>query len=226
MRSGLSAEWHEDVMRYQGSEALNMNYAGNFVPEERSQETPFEVLPGGGLDARARRGVSPEFVANVRNVLVVAAVLILLGLVRVVLSSAAVAALNTNETLSDQVTDAKNLNDDLKIERAVLSSNSRISRIATQNYGMVLSNDAMDIKVGDAAAQEQAAQEQAAAVAAAQAKAAEESAAAVSAAQASTSGKGLVADAADPYAFAASVVEADGDAAQTVSAGGAYADVA
>ena len=48
----------------------------------------------------------------------------------------------------------------------------------------------------------------------------------MSAAQASTSGKGLVADAADPYAFAASVVEADGDAAQTVSAGGAYADVA
>ena len=135
-----------------------MNYAGNFVPEERSQETPFEVLPGGGLDARARRGVSPEFVANVRNVLVVAAVLILLGLVRVGLSSAAVAALNANETLSDQVTDAKNLNDDLKIERAVLSSNSRISRIATQNYSMVLSNDAMDVKVGDAAAQEQAAQ--------------------------------------------------------------------
>ena len=91
---------------------------------------------------------------------------------------------------------------------------------------MVLSNDAMDIKVGDAAAQEQAAQEQAAAVAAAQTKAAEESAAAVSAAQATNSGKGLVADAADPYAFAASVVEADGDAAQTVSAGGAYADVA
>lgn len=48
----------------------------------------------------------------------------------------------------------------------------------------------------------------------------------MSAAQASTSGEGLVADAADPYAFAASVVEADGDAAQTVSSGGAYADVA
>ena len=91
---------------------------------------------------------------------------------------------------------------------------------------MALSNDAMDVKVGDAAAQEQAAQEQAAADAAAQEKAAEESAAAVSAAQASTSGKGLLADAADPYAFAASVVEANGDAAQTVSAGGAYADVA
>ena len=60
MRSGLSAEWHEDVMRYQGSEALNMNYAGNFVPEERSQETPFEVLPGGAGEQGAAEPAEPK----------------------------------------------------------------------------------------------------------------------------------------------------------------------
>ncbi|WP_444328655.1 hypothetical protein, partial [Paratractidigestivibacter sp.] len=146
-------------MRYQGSEALNMNYAGAGALEERSRETSFEVLPGGGLDARARRGVSHEFVASVCHVLIIAAAIITLGLVRVGLSSAAVSALAANSSLRSEVTDAKNLNDDLKIERAVLSSNSRISRIATQNYGMSLSNDAMTVKVGAAAEAERAEQE-------------------------------------------------------------------
>ena len=164
-------------MRYQGSEALNMNYAGAGALEERSRETSFEVLPGGGLDARARRGVSHEFVASVCHVLIIAAAII--TLVRVGLSSAAVSALAANSSLRSEVTDAKNLNDDLKIERAVLSSNSRISRIATQNYGMSLSNDAMTVKVGAAAEAERAEQEAAqAAQAAAERQAQAESAAA------------------------------------------------
>lgn len=164
-------------MRYQGSEALNMNYAGAGALEERSRETSFEVLPGGGLDARARRGVSHEFVASVCHVLIIAAAIITLGLVRVGLSSAAVSALTANSSLRSEVTDAKNLNDDLKIERAVLSSNSRISRIATQNYGMSLSNDAMTVKVGAAAEAERAEQEAAqAAQAAAEQQAQAESA--------------------------------------------------
>lgn len=158
-------------MRYQGSEALNMNYAGAGALEERSRETSFEVLPGGGLDARARRGVSHEFVASVCHVLIIAAAIITLGLVRVGLSSAAVSALAANSSLRSEVTDAKNLNDDLKIERAVLSSNSRISRIATQNYGMSLSNDAMTVKVGAAAEAERVEQEAAQAAAEQQAQA-------------------------------------------------------
>lgn len=158
-------------MRYQGSEALNMNYAGAGALEERSRETSFEVLPGGGLDARARRGVSHEFVASVCHVLIIAAAIITLGLVRVGLSSAAVSALAANSSLRSEVTDAKNLNDDLKIERAVLSSNSRISRIATQNYGMSLSNDAMTVKVGAAAEAERAEQEASQAAAEQQAQA-------------------------------------------------------
>ena len=35
----------------------------------------------------------------------------------------------------------KSANSDLKIERSVLSSSSRVNAIATQNYGMVLSTD-------------------------------------------------------------------------------------
>lgn len=155
-------------MRYQGSEAFDMDYAVALGAERESrQAASLEVLTGGGLDARARRGVSREFVGQLRNILIIACALIAIGLVRVYVSAATVTTLSANSSLRSAVTDAKNLNNDLKIERAVLASNSRIARIATQNYGMTLSTDALTVKVGDAAEAEAA--EQAAAEAAEQA---------------------------------------------------------
>ncbi len=210
-------------MRYQGSEALNIDFVEGGEALEEAARPSFQVLPGGGLDARARRGVSAQFIANVRTGIVLAAVLLAIGLVRVAISSATVVALSNNSTLRSEVSDAKNLNDELKIERAVLSSNSRIARIATQNYGMVLSSDALTVEVGEAAAQQAAAEEQQAAAEQAE-QAAEESAAAAAAAEAQP------ADASsyvlDPYAYAAALLSADGDAAQSVADGGAYSDVA
>ncbi len=152
-------------MRYQGSEAFDMDYAIAPGEERESRRAAsLEVLTGGGLDARARRGVSREFVGQLRNILVIAAALIAIGAVRVFLSTATVATLSANTALRSEISDARNLNSELKIERSVLASNSRIARIATQNYGMVLSTEALTVKVGDAAEAEVA--EQAAAEAA------------------------------------------------------------
>ncbi len=152
-------------MRYQGSEAFDMDYAIAPGEERESRRAAsLEVLTGGGLDARARRGVSREFVGQLRNILVIAAALIAIGAVRVFLSTATVATLSANTALRSEISDARNLNSELKIERSVLASNSRIARIATQNYGMVLSTEALTVKVGDAAEAEAA--EQAAAEAA------------------------------------------------------------
>ncbi len=152
-------------MRYQGSEAFDMDYAIAPGEERESRRAAsLEVLTGGGLDARARRGVSREFVGQLRNILVIAAALIAIGAVRVFLSTATVATLSANTALRSEISDARNLNSELKIERSVLASNSRIARIATQNYGMVLSTEALTVKVGDAAEAE--ATEQAAAEAA------------------------------------------------------------
>ena len=213
-------------MRYQGSEALNIDFAEGGEALEQAARPSFQVLPGGGLDARARKGVSAQFIANVRTVVVLAAVLIAIGLVRVAISSATVVALSNNSTLRSEVSDAKNLNDDLKIERAVLSSNSRIARIATQNYGMVLSSDAMTVEVGEAAEAEQAAAEEAQAAAEQAQQAADESAAAVAAEQAAAQQAGDASYVLDPASYAASLLSADGDAAQSVAEGGAYCDVA
>lgn len=140
-------------MRYQGSVAYDMGVEPR--RRERVSQEPrrsFEVVPGGGLDARARRGVSPQFVARVRAALAVAALVIALGLVRVVLSSATVSLLEQNAALAEEIETAQALSTDLRIERSVLSSNARISRIATQNYGMVLPSERLTVDLDSTAA--------------------------------------------------------------------------
>ena len=140
----------EYQMRYQGSAVANEEYIerGYALPQERPS---FEVVSGGGLDARARRGVAPEFLARVKAVVACALVFFALGACRVALTSAAVASLQGNATLKSQISEAKTTNDSLMVERSALSSNSRISRIATQNLGMVLSTDTETIGAADAA---------------------------------------------------------------------------
>lgn len=135
-------------MRYQGSEAYSMDVTERRRERLEQQAAPsFEVVTGGGLDARARAGVSPTFVARLRAVLVVAAALVALGMVRVGISAATVSLLGSNSALSSQIEEATTLNDQLSVQRSVLSSNARIARIATQNYGMVLTGDAVTIEV-------------------------------------------------------------------------------
>ena len=126
-------------MRYQGSEAYQV-VSTETRRERRAEEraASFEVVSGGGLDARARRGVSRQFVAHVRLAVLVAAVFVVLGLARVSLTAATVGVLSANEDLKAQISETQDANADLKISCSVLSSNSRISRIATQNLGMVL----------------------------------------------------------------------------------------
>lgn len=128
-------------MRYQGSAAYSFDAAQRERELSSRQAAPsFEVVTGGGLDAQARAGVSPVFFARLRAVLAVAAVLVVLGMARVGISVATVSLLSANSELTTQIEEASSLNAQLKVQRSVLSSNARISRIATQNYGMVLAD--------------------------------------------------------------------------------------
>ena len=94
--------------------------------------------------------MAPEFLARVKAVVACALVFFALGACRVALTSAAVAALRKRH-LKTQITEAKTTNDSLMVERSALSSNARISRIATQNLGMVLSTDTETVTIGAAA---------------------------------------------------------------------------
>ena len=158
-------------MRYQGSEAVSYRATERRAAEERTRPS-FEVVTGGGLDARARRGVSPEFLARVRTIVIAALIVIALGACRVALSTATVTLLLGNSGLKSDIEQAQTLNDDLRVERSVLTSATRINRIATQNYGMVqaTSHDLIVIMTPEQIAAEEA---EAAAAAEAEAEAAE-----------------------------------------------------
>ena len=136
-------------MRYQGSEAYSMDVAERRreLLEQRTAPS-FEVVTGGGLDAQARSGVSPTFVARLRAAVLVAVAIIALGMARVCLVSATVSLLSSNSELTAQIEETTTLNDQLRVQRSVLSSNARITRIATQNYGMVLTGDAVTVDLG------------------------------------------------------------------------------
>lgn len=135
-------------MRYQGSEAVRLDA----VERRRSQETPsrsFEVVEGSGLDARVREGVSPQFLAKAKVAIMVVCLVVTLGMCRVALTSATVSALESNSSIRTDIKTAQVLEDDLKVERSVLSSNSRITRIATQNYGMVYAGVGESMTIAD-----------------------------------------------------------------------------
>ena len=128
-------------MRYQGSAAYSYDAAQRERElSQRASAPSFEVVTGGGLDAQARAGVSPVFLARLKAALAVAAVLVVLGMARVGISVATVSLLSANSDLTAQIEETSSLNAQLKVQRSVLSSNARISRIATQNYGMVLAD--------------------------------------------------------------------------------------
>ena len=126
------------MARY-GSEAVAraIQFEHEYAPEQ-STRTSFEVVPGGGLDADARRGVSSQFIQRVKLIAVAAALFLTLGVVRIGISTATVSTLQANNVIRNEMRATTVTNDSLRISRSLLASTTRIERIATQNYGMTL----------------------------------------------------------------------------------------
>ena len=122
-------------------------------PQEVERHAPFEVVHGGGLDAQARQGVSRSFLARFSVVMAFVAAFVLLGFCRIALTTATVTQLQRTAVLKEDIVTAQVANNDLQVERSVLSSSSRIDRIATQNYGMVYptSSDSIRLEEGQGA---------------------------------------------------------------------------
>lgn len=137
-------------MMYQGSEAVRLDYLGEATPR-REQRTSFEVVEGAGLDHLERRGVSPQFIANLKLAAAVCVALVVLCVARIGVYSMAVGTLASNESMRSELKQTVALEDDLRIQRSVLSSTQRIDRIATQSYGMVAANGAEKLSVSDPA---------------------------------------------------------------------------
>lgn len=126
------------MARY-GSEAVAraIQFEHEYAPEQ-STRTSFEVVPGGGLDADARRGVSSQFIQCVKLIAVAAALFLTLGVVRIGISTATVSTLQANNVIRNEMRATTATNDSLRVSRSLLASTTRIERIATQNYGMTL----------------------------------------------------------------------------------------
>lgn len=137
-------------MMYQGSEAVRLDYLGEATPR-REQRASFEVVEGAGLDHLERRGVSPQFIANLKLAAAVCVALVVLCVARIGVYSMAVGTLASNESMRSELKQTVALEDDLRIQRSVLSSTQRIDRIATQSYGMVAANGAEKLSVSDSA---------------------------------------------------------------------------
>jgi len=117
--------------------ARAIQFEHEYAPEQ-STRTSFEVVPGGGLDADARRGVSSQFIQRVKLIAVAAALFLTLGVVRIGISTATVSTLQANNVIRNEMRATTATNDSLRVSRSLLASTTRIERIATQNYGMTL----------------------------------------------------------------------------------------
>lgn len=137
-------------MTYMGTEAYDLDASrGAFAPQGARS---FETIEGAGLDARERAGVSRQVLSTLKVFAAVAAVFMVLSAARVGVFTYAATILSQNSTMRSELKEARSLQDDLRVQRSVLSSASRIDRIATQSYGMVLAGDPVKLAVGDAEA--------------------------------------------------------------------------
>ena len=137
------------MARY-GSEAVarTTQFEHEYAPEQ-STRSSFEVVPGGGLDADARRGVSSQFIERVKLIAVAAALFLTLGVVRIGISTATVSTLQANNVIRNEMRATTATNDSLRVSRSLLASTTRIERIATQNYGMTLETNRPVVDVSD-----------------------------------------------------------------------------
>lgn len=144
-------------MTYMGTEAYDLDASrGAFAPQGARS---FETIEGAGLDARERAGVSRQVLSTLKVLAAVAVIFMVLSAARVGVFTYAATILSQNSTMRSELKEARSLQDDLRVQRSVLSSASRIDRIATQSYGMVLAGDSVKLAVGDAEAAAAAAAE-------------------------------------------------------------------
>ena len=137
------------MARY-GSEAVARTTQFEYeVTPEQSTRSSFEVVPGGGLDADARRGVSSQFIQRVKIIAVAAVLFLTLGVVRIGISTATVSTLQSNNVIRNEMRATTATNDSLRVSRSLLASTTRIERIATQNYGMTLETNRPVVDVSD-----------------------------------------------------------------------------
>ena len=122
-------------MNYAASTAFDYDNL-DYSYEEPRRARRMSLHTGGGLDAEARKGVSPAFVHVLQFALLTVFVFLGLGAVRVAITVQTCSLLRENAQIEARINDMNDVNDSLRVERSALASSERIVSIATTNYNM------------------------------------------------------------------------------------------
>ncbi len=136
---------------YESSEALRYEAQGfSAQPEQRPE---FIVHDGAGLDSQKHEGVGRAFLANVKLISVVVAVLMGLAIARLVILNATVVTMTQVNSVKAEITQLQETGGELQVEYSILSRGSRITEIATEQYGMgaPVATESLEISLSDAA---------------------------------------------------------------------------
>lgn len=134
-------------MNYTASEATRLDvYRGESLQQQR--RATLRTVDGEGADAKVRAGVSAEFLSKLKVFFAVLGVVGVLCVARVGTFAVAASIMADNATMRTQIEESTTLANQLRIQRSVLSSTSRIDRIATQSYGMVAAESTEQMTAG------------------------------------------------------------------------------
>ncbi len=119
---------------YNTSEALRYEAQGfSAQPEQRPE---FIVHDGAGLGPQRLEGVGAAFLANVKFLAAVATVLMTMFVARIVVANATVVTMAQVNSVKSEITKLQDVGSELQVEYSILSRGTRISEIATTQYGM------------------------------------------------------------------------------------------
>ena len=130
---------------YRGSQALRLDDAA--YEYEYGWEPSFTPVEGGKAQGQERRAATFAF-PNIGAFLVaLAIVLFVAGGISVAITSGTVGRLNSNKQTKEQIHELVSSNEELIVERSMLSQADRVSQIAEENLGMVYASDAQELEL-------------------------------------------------------------------------------
>ncbi len=124
---------------YESSEALRYDAQSFSVQPEQRPE--FIVHDGAGLDSQRREGVGVAFLSQMKLLAAVAVVLTAMFVARVVIANATVVTMSQVNNVKAEISQLQETGSELQVEYSILSRGTRISEIATVQYGMVAPSD-------------------------------------------------------------------------------------
>ncbi len=115
------------------------------VQEQQRNQRDFKVLSGSGKQQNKHLSLGAQ------NFLKICCAVVLfvfaLGVVRIAFTAQTVSVLLSNNTLTNEITNAQARGDDLQVQQSIFANPGRVERIARDNLGMVSAEKVADLDI-------------------------------------------------------------------------------